>query len=132
MLVSARQSQLWVRAQLGSHVRQANVVTWFFFSGNTRFRTTLQLTRLQMSEIILTGRKTSIKKPHARPRVVRIGRTPPPLAQSVENQPIDVTPVCRRWRRVRRKRGSWNLRDTGCLRTPLLPRIRCTRVTVKV
>ena len=102
-----------------------------FFSGNTRFQTTLQLTRLQMSEVILTGRKTSIKKHHTKPRVVRIGRTPTPLAQSVETRPIDVPTVCHRWRHVRRKRGSWRLRDTGCLSTPLLPRIRCTRVTVK-
>ena len=47
-------------ALLRSHVRQAKfclrVVRWFF-SGISRFRPTFQLTRLKMSEIILTGRK---------------------------------------------------------------------------
>ena len=37
------------------------VVRWFF-SGISRFRPTLQLTLLKMSELILTSRKTPIKK----------------------------------------------------------------------
>ena len=46
-------------------VRQAkfclHVVRWFF-SGISRFHPTLRLTWLKMSEIILTGHKTQIKK----------------------------------------------------------------------
>ena len=37
-------------------------VDMWFFSGISHFRPTYQLTRLQKSEIILTGRKTQIKK----------------------------------------------------------------------
>ena len=49
---------LWVRAKLRSHVRQAKsclpVVRWFFL-GISHFRLALRLTRLKMSEIVLTG-----------------------------------------------------------------------------
>ena len=68
LMVSARSlviSLLWVRALLGSHVRQAKfclrVIRWFF-SGISHFHPTLRLTRLKMSEINLTGHKTQIKK----------------------------------------------------------------------
>ena len=48
-----------------SHVRQAKiclrVIRWFF-SGISRFRTSLRMTRLKVSEIILTDRKIQIKK----------------------------------------------------------------------
>ena len=44
-------------------------------------------------------------------------------------------PVCRGWRPVSRRRGSWRLRDTPgisrCLNTPLWPLIRCRRVAVE-
>ena len=57
-------SPLWVRASLGSYVRQAKfclLVVWLFILGISLFRPTLQLTRLKMSEIILTGRNPQIK-----------------------------------------------------------------------
>ena len=47
------------------HVRRAKFclrVVRCFFSGISRFRPALRLTRLKTSEIILTGRKTQIKK----------------------------------------------------------------------
>ena len=68
-------SPMWARAQLGSHVRQAKfclrVVRWFF-SGISRFRPTLRLTRLKMSEIILTGRTTHIKKAKTKQNKTRL------------------------------------------------------------
>ena len=56
---------LWVRAYLGSHVRQTKfcleVVRWFFF-GIYCFCPTFRLTQLRMSAIILTGCKTQNQK----------------------------------------------------------------------
>ena len=52
-------SPLFVRAWLGSHVGQDNVL---LAGGQVLFGESLVLTRLKMSEIILTGYKTEITK----------------------------------------------------------------------
>ena len=46
------------------------------------------------------GNRALSYKPRAGPGVERIGRTPPPLAQSVETWPIEVRLVCRELRPV--------------------------------
>lgn len=61
----------------------------------------------------------------------RGGQCLSPLGRAKWKEP----PVCRGWRPVSRRRGSWRLRDTPgisrCLNTPLWPRIRCRRVAVE-
>ena len=55
---------LWVQVQLRSHVRQAKFcLVRGFFSGISHFRHTYRLTRLKMTEIILTDCKTQINNP---------------------------------------------------------------------
>ena len=65
LLIGGHLTAVGSSLKVGSHVRQAKFCLWvvrWVFSGISRFRPTLQLTRLKMSKMILTGRKTQIKK----------------------------------------------------------------------
>ena len=53
-------------------------------------------------------------KPRAGPGVERIGRTPPPLAQSVETWPIGVRLVCRELRPVSLEERILVIERVGC------------------
>ena len=55
-------------------------------------------------------------KPRAGPGVERIGRTPPPLAQSVETWPIGVRLVCRELRPVSLEERILVIERVGCCR----------------
>ena len=66
-----------------------------------------------------TGTYTSLDlsicyPPRARPGVERIGRTPPPLAQSVETWPIGVRLVCRELRPVSLEERILVIERVGC------------------
>ena len=52
--------------------------------------------------------------PRAGPGVERIGRTPPPLAQSVETWPIGVRLVCRELRPVSLEERILVIKRVGC------------------
>ena len=58
--------------------------------------------------------KIPFNKPRAGPGVERIGRTPPPLAQSVETWPIGVRLVCRELRPVSLEERILVIERVGC------------------